>query len=221
MDNIDFVLDKFNSSLKPWREVDYDCYNKVKLILEEIKSSVDINLFIDKEPYIKQITNDNIINLTGQSGSGKTTYVNEYFRSDEYLVVDTDDIFSVNRFKNSEGINKELGEYFRSKYKELPNCSDDFDLIYNDILNYCKKYNKIIVIDCAQFHCIKDISLLKGKLIVIRTCIDNCYNRTIERYKTINKDYSDEELEKYKDRKKSIYTWYKYSNEFIEKISKL
>ena len=94
-------------------------------------------------------------------------------------------------------------------------------MIYNDILNYCKKYDKTIVIDCAQFHCIKDISLLKGKLIVIRTCIDNCYNRTIERYKTINKDYSDDDLKDYKARKKSIYKWYKYSNEFLEKVSKL
>ena len=176
---------------------------------------------MDKEPYIKQITNDNIINLTGQSGSGKTTYAKNHFNSDKYLVIDTDDIFSENRFKDSKGINKELGEHFRNKYEELPNCSDDFDLIYEDILDYCKKYNKTIVIDCAQFHCIKDITLLKGKLIVIRTCIDNCYNRVVERYKTINKNYSIDELEKYKMRKKSIYTWYKYSNEFLEKIDKI
>ena len=219
MNNIDLALDEFNSSLKPWHEVDYDCYNKVKIVLEEIKSTVSINLFVDKAPYIKQITKDNIINLTGQSGSGKTTYANEQFRSAEYLLVDTDDIFSEHRFKNSEGINKELGEYFRSKYVELPNCGDDFDLIYEEILYYCKKYDKTIVIDCAQFHCIKDVRLLKGKLIVIRTCIDNCYNRTIERYKNINKNCSDEELSNYKNRKRSIYTWYKYTNEFLNKIN--
>ena len=66
MNNIDLVLEKFNNALKPWHEVDYDCYNKVKKILEEIKSSIDINLFIDKDPYIKKITDDNVINLTGQ-----------------------------------------------------------------------------------------------------------------------------------------------------------
>ncbi|MBQ3298459.1 MAG: hypothetical protein IJG97_06690 [Bacilli bacterium] len=221
MNNIDLAIDKFNRELKPNREIDYDCYNRVKSILEEIKSSIDINLFIDKEPYIKQITKDNVINLTGQSGSGKTTYAKEHFNSDEYLVVDTDDIFSDNRFNNSVGINKELGEYFRNKYEKIPNCGDNFDLIYEDILNYCSKYNKTIVIDSAQFHCIKDLTLLKGELIIIRTCIDNCYNRTIERYKTNNKNYSQEELEKYKDRKKAIYTWYKSTNEFIEKIDKI
>ena len=114
IDNIDLALDVFNSSLKPWHKVDYDCYNKVKMILEEIESPVCINLYIDKSPYIKQITNDNVINLTGQSGSGKTTYANEKFKSDEYLLIDTDDIFSEHRFKNSEGINKELGKYLEA-----------------------------------------------------------------------------------------------------------
>ena len=221
MNNIDLALDKFNSSIKPWHKVNYDCYNKVKIILEEIKSPIDINLFIDKEPYIKELTKDKIINLTGQTGSGKTTYANEHFNNNDYLVIDTDDIFSDNRFKNSKGINKELGKYFRDKYKKLPNCGDDFDIIYKEILDYCNKYNKTIVIDCAQFHCIKDITLLKGTLIMIRTCIDNCYNRTIERYKNTNNNYTQEELEKYKERKKAIYTWYKYTNDFLEKIDKI
>ena len=221
VNNIDLALEKFNSSLKPWRDNNYDCYNEVKNILEEIKSPVDINLFIDKDLYIKQITNDNIINLTGQSGSGKTTYANEHFKNDKYLIIDTDEIFSESRFKDSKGINKELGEYFRSKYKELLNIGDNFDLIYKEILSYCKKYDKTIVIDSALFHCIKDVSLLKGKIIIIRTCIDNCYNRTIERYKKNNRDYSKDGLEIYKEKKKSIYKWYKYTNDFIEKISKL
>ena len=143
----------------------------------------------------------------------------EHFNRDEYLIVDTDEILSENRYKNATGINKELGDYFRNKYDILPNCGDDFDLIYSDILNYCKKYNKIIVIDCAQFHCIKDISLLKGELIVIRTCIDTCYNRTIERYKKQNPNYTEEELDKYKRKKSGLFIWYKQSNQFLEKIA--
>ncbi len=221
MDNIDFALDKFNNAIKPWHEVDYDCYNKVKSILEEIKSPVDINLFIDKEPYIKQLTNDNIINLTGQSGAGKTTYSNEHFNSDEYLIVDTDDVFSDRRFENSKGINKELGEFFRNKYDTLPNCGDDFDLIYKDILDYCNKYDKTLVIDCAQFHCIKNIHLLKGRIIVIRTSINNCYNRAIERFIKNNKNYIEDELDKFKIKKKAIFSWYKSSNKFLEEIDKI
>ena len=104
------------------------------------------------------------------------------------------------------------------KFDPLPNLADDFDLIYKEILDYCKKYNKTIVIDCAQFHCVKEIGILKGKLIVIRTCIDNCYNRTIKRYKYLNPNCTSEELNYYKRRKKGIYVWYKSSNEFIKKI---
>ena len=60
-----------------------------------------IDLNIDKEPYIKKLTKDKIINLTGQSGSGKSYYAKQTFNSDEYLIVDTDEIFSEKRFINS------------------------------------------------------------------------------------------------------------------------
>ena len=119
-----------------------------------------------------------------------------------------------------KGINKELGNYFREKYDVLPNLSDDFDLIYLDILDYCKDIDKTIVIDCAQFHCCKDISILKGKIVIIRTCIDTCYNRCIERFKSLG-SYTFDELEKYKEKKKKIYTWYHQTNKFIEEIDKL
>lgn len=221
IDNIDVALDEFNSSIKPWHEVDTDIYNKVKEVLEEIKSDILINLYIDKDPYIKELSSDKIINLTGQTGSGKSTYANQYFNSDDYVIIDTDDIFSDERYSKSTGINKELGTYFRNKYEILPNCGDDFDLIYKEILDYCKDIDKTIVIDCAQFHCIKDISLLKGKLIILRTAIDTCYNRTIERYKKNNPNYTEEELDNYIERKKAIFKWYKFSNSFIEKIDSI
>ena len=220
LNNIDEILEEFVNYAGD-KNLAYESTQEIYNILKEIQSPIDISLYVDKEPYIKDLTNDKIINLTGQSGSGKSTYVNEHFNSDEYLIVDTDEVLSEHRFKNSNGINKELGDYFRSKYKELPNCGDDFDLIYTEILDFCKKYDKTIVIDCAQFHCIKDINLLKGKIIIIRTCIDTCYQRTINRFKENNPNYTNEELEKYKERKKAIFKWYKYSNEFIEKINKL
>ncbi len=130
-------------------------------------------------------------------------------------------MLSENRYKNVTGINKELRNYFRNKCKKLPNCGDNFDLIYSEILDYCKKYDKTIVIDCAQFHCIKDISLLKGTLIVIRTSIKKCYERTIERFKTINPNYTEAELSQFREKKKAIYKWYKYTNKFLEQIDEM
>ena len=217
LENVDEILEEFVKYAGD-KNFSYESTQEIYNILKEIQSPVDISLYVDKEPYIKKLSNDKIINLTGQSGSGKSTYAQEHYSSDEYLIVDTDEIFSDIRYEKAKGINKELGDYFRNNYKDLPNCGDDFDLIYKEILNYCKDMDKTIVIDCAQFHCIKDINLLKGKIIIIRTCIDTCYNRTINRFKENNPNYTKEELEKYMDRKKSIFKWYKFSNEFIEKI---
>ena len=223
--NIDEVLEEWNDFISHGDKNDRkDLNGLVKEIdecLKEIKSPLDISLYVEKEPYIKEITNDKIINLTGQSGSGKSTYAKQNFNTNEYIVIDTDEVLSEQRFLKSSGINKELGEMFRNKYKTLPNLGDDFDLIYNDILNYCKDINKTIVIDCAQFHCIKDISLLKGKTIIIRTDIDTCYKRCIERFKLNNPTVTEEEIEKYSEKKKPLYKWYKYSNEFIRKIDRI
>ena len=85
----------------------------VAFTFEYVTSDLDIEIDKYKEPYIKQFTNDNIINLTGQSGSGKSYYAKENFNSNEYEIVDTDDIFSEKRFNQSTGLNKKLGEYFR------------------------------------------------------------------------------------------------------------
>lgn len=35
--NFDLALDEFNNSIKPWHKVDFDCYDKVKSVLEEKK----------------------------------------------------------------------------------------------------------------------------------------------------------------------------------------
>ena len=220
LENIDEILTEFikyagedNLSSESGKEL-YE-------ILKEIQSPVEISLYVSKEPYIKELTNDNIINLTGQSGSGKSTYAKEYFNSEDYLVIDTDDVLSEKRFLKSDGINKELGEMFRNKYETLPNLADDFDLIYKEILEYCKDINKTIVIDCAQFHCIKDISILKGKIIILRTDIDTCYKRCIERFKLNNPNATKDEIEKFSERKKPLYKWYKYTNDFIKKIDSI
>ena len=189
-------------------------------ILKEIKDPLSISLYVDKDPYIKKITDDNIINLTGQSGSGKSYYAS-HLNKNKYLVIDTDDIFSENRFKESSGINKELGIMFRDKYKESLNLGENFDIIYQDILNYLNGVEKTIVIDCAQFHCIKNINLLKGQIMIMRTCIDTCYNRCIERFKQTKENYTEEELKRYREKKKSIFMWYKETNKFIAKIDNL
>ena len=218
LDNIEVIFKEFVDYAGE-KNLVYDSTKEIYDILKEIWDPLDISLYVDKEPYIKVITDDKVINLTGQSGSGKSYYASSLDK-DKYLVIDTDDIFSDIKFKESSGINRELGIMFREKYKEIPNLGDNFDLIYQEILDYCKDIDKTIVIDCAQFHSLKDISKLKGKIMIMRTSIDTCYKRCIERFKKSKESYTEEELEKYKEKKKSIYKWYKETNEFIEKVDK-
>lgn len=187
-----------------------------------VDTDLDIEVDRTKDMYEKVLTNDKVINVTGSSGSGKSTYVSEHFNSDEYIVVDTDEIFFEHRFLESTGINRMLGEYFRNKYSTMPNLGTEFDLIYKEILEYFKDSSKTIVIDCAQFGNCQDLSILRGRVIVIRTAVDTCYERVLLRYKKThdekNASYTKEEFDAYAEKKKKIYLWRNGLNSFIRKI---
>jgi predicted kinase len=182
-------------------------------------NDIYITTDVSKEPFIKEITQDKVINVTGQSGSGKSTYIKNNFNNEDYIIIDTDVVLGNQSANNNYEV--EFKNYLSNKYYDMPTLMMNFDLIYKEILDYFKDSNKTIVIDCAQFHAVKDINIIKGKVIVIRTCIDECYKRTINRYIERNPDATEEELEKYKLRKKGIYEWYKGSNEFIRRINEL
>ena len=182
-ENVDVVISEYEDFNRPGHSegMNEEVYYGILDVLKEIQSDLLISIPIDKEPYEKDLTDDAVINLTGQSGSGKSTYARKY-NPEEYVIVDTDDIFNEDRFHHATGINHELGQMFREKYETMPTLGNDFDLIYQDILDYCKRYDKPIVIDCAQFHCVKEPSILKGKMVIMRTSIDNCYQRCLNRY---------------------------------------
>lgn len=176
-----------------------------------------IDLEIDKEPYIKTITNDKIINLTGESGSGKSFYTKQYLDDNNYIVIDTDIVFSDKPSNNKESL--EIRELFKDRDKE--DLINDFDGCYLQILDYFKDSNKTIVIDSAQYRNIKDYSILKGQVIVMRTSIETCYDRCLNRWKQINKDYTEEEFIKYANRKSAIFKWYKGLNNFLIEVDKI
>lgn len=220
-DNIDVALDEWNNFMDHGGDgTRIDTNDTVKMIdecLNEINSKLLISTTVDKEPYIKNITNDKVINITGESGSGKSYFCNKYIGDNNYIVIDTDIVFSDKPSNNKEILG--LRELFRNKPKDY--LITNFDEFYINTLNYFKHSNKIIVIDSAQYRNIKDYSILKGKIIVMRTCVDNCYNRCINRWKNINKNYTNEELQMYSNKKLGMYKWYKSLNEFLENINKL
>lgn len=218
--NIDLVLSEINDFITPYKGSDTTkdggkVYDEVMQYLNEIKSDLLISRFIDKEPYIKKITDDKVINLTGESGSGKSYFSKKYLEDDHYIVIDTDVVFGKEKSNNKESL--EIRELFKDKPKDA--LIFDFDHCYLEILNYFKDCEKTIVIDSAQYRNIKDDSILKGEVIVMRTSIETCYDRCLNRWKMIN-DYKEEDYQNYANKKMGMFSWYKSLNEFLLKIDK-
>ena len=219
-DNIDLVLKEFNDFISYGRENDSQNLNgflkEVYEYLDEIKSDLLISRFIDKEPYIKDITNDKIINITGESGSGKSYFSNKYLKDNNYIVIDTDIVFSDKLSENKESL--ELRNIFKSKSKDY--LFTNFDDFYLQVLDYFKYSNKTLVIDSAQYRNIHDYSILKGKIIVMRTSIETCYERTLQRWK-FNNEYNEEKYQQFAKKKLEMFKWYKSLNKFLIKINNL
>lgn len=95
----------------------------------------------------------------------------------------------------------------------------NFDEFYRKTLDFFNDCNKTIVIDSAQFRNIKDYSMLKGQLIVMRTSIETCYERVLNRWKNQN-NYNEEDYEKFAIRKRGMFNWYHSLNKFLENIYK-
>jgi len=52
-------------------------------------------LFFDRKDYIKKITDDNVLNIIGLKGSGKTINSFKYINDDDYIVVNCDSFFDL------------------------------------------------------------------------------------------------------------------------------
>lgn len=220
--NIDIVLSEANDFIKPYKKDDNsndknEVLDEVLECLNEVKSDLLISMFVDKETYFKKISDDKVINITGESGSGKSSYTNKYLNDDNYIVIDTDLVFN-NYLVNNKYLN-EVRSLFKDKEKDI--LINDFDYFYKTIIDYFKDSNKTLVIDSAQYRNIKDYLVLKGTMIILRTSANTCYERCINRWKNNHKNYSNEELTKFMKKKKGIYSWYKYLNNFIEKVDKM
>ena len=216
LNNVNEILEEFVNYASD-KNFTYESTQEIYNILKEIQSSIDISLYVDKDPYIKNLTHDKVINITGESGSGKSYYTNKYLNDDNYVVIDTDLIFGNEPTSNEDCL--KIRKLFKNKSKDI--LITDFDNCYLKILDYYKDSDKTIVIDSAQYRNIKDYSILKGKLIVMRTSIDTCYERVLLRWKNSKKEYTEEEYHKYAEKKKGMFKWYKSINKFLENVDKL
>lgn len=204
-----FILG-FGSSMKKTNET----IQMIERMLLEINSPLLIAVNVNKDPYIKQLTSDSIINLTG---SGIHSYIKKQL-NDNYEIINLDTIFSG---LDCSRVERNLQTYFKNKYSTLPVLEKDFDLIYQDVLTYCRDCQKKLVIVSNQFYCCQNIDVIKGKVIVLRDSIDTCYQKMILDWIEHHDNYSDLELSEYKEKAKIIYSWYTKVNEFIKKIDKV
>ena len=220
-ENIDLVLEEWDDFLshgnKDERKETNNFVKQIETYLNEIKSDLFISRFVDKEPYIKDLTKDKVINITGESGSGKSYFSNKYINDDNYIVVDTDIVFSNKQSNNIECTR--LKEIFKNKPKDY--LLANFDEFYLKVLDYFKNCDKTIVIDSAQYRNIKDYSILKGQIIVMRASVETCYERVLKRWKNNSKNYTEEEFRKYADKKLGMFQWYHSLNAFLKNIQQI
>lgn len=155
-----------------------------------------LSLLIDKKDYIKRITEDDVVNIIGLKGSGKTTSVVEYLNDDSYIVVNCDALLELPENNRKEDkLLSEIRNKLIKKYGEIKTNKEFIDC-YNDIVSYAKNKNKKLLIEGNLILEINPISKLKGTVIIKRTGIIKCFIRTIKRDYP-NKYFLDLEIEKY------------------------
>ena len=155
-----------------------------------------IYLFKDRKDYIKKLTNDNVINVIGTKGSGKTTSTLKYINDDDYIVINCDRLFEMPTDKIIEDkYLTEIKNMLKKKYGKIYE-GEEFINCYNDILDFVNKKKKKALIEGNVIYDIKPITLLKGTIIVKRTGIVKCFIRTIKRDYPI-KYFLNQEIEKH------------------------
>ncbi len=190
---------------------------------------IKIYLFKDQEDYIKDLTDDNIINVIGTKGSGKTTSSLKYIDDDDYIVINCDRLFEL---PSTEKEDKELAnirKMLNDKYGKL-NMNDDFTNCYNDIVEYILNKNKKGLIEGNVIQNI-DPKQLKGKIIIKRTASYKSFKRAVKRdyqneyFMNLEKEkhkylYKLTRLYKIRKRRKSVFKQAKDIEQIMNKLGR-
>jgi hypothetical protein len=135
--------------------------------------------FKDNEDYVINMTDENIINIIGTKGSGKTTTSLKYIDDDNYLIVNCDKLFDMpENIKVSDEF-LELKNYIINKFGDLSKV-EDFSPVYNSIINYIIDKGKVPII---EGNIIQDLPIdtIRGKIIVKRTAVFKSFYRAVKR----------------------------------------
>ena len=191
-----------------------------------------VKLFIDKKDIEILCTNDNIINITGMIGSGKSTSADRYRKDNNYIVISLDCLYKGQDKENMNKETMEINKILKQKYGDKDN-EKNFKEYYKEIIKYINNFDKSItwVLEGQQIYRYLNLKDIKGKLIVKRTCIIKCWKRSIIRHikrKKIALKNNQITKKQYYDniwfwikRKKKQLKYYKDLNNFIYNIREL
>ena len=77
-----------------------------------MKKNAKIYLLKDRPDYFKKLSDDDIINVIGTKGSGKTTSANKYISNTDYIVINCDRLYDM-------PTDSKVEDEFLPKVKEL------------------------------------------------------------------------------------------------------
>lgn len=202
-----------------------------------------VRIFRDKENLEIKLTDDEIINITGMMGSGKTTLAREIKKQKDVELISLDWMFGAsikNRpeyitdmLKSFEKIHPETKgqEIFRYYNFRIKNKKVDLkyyeyaDKIYNYLL---ENISKPMILEGRHIYRYIDTSLLKGKIIIKRTSLVNSYKRAFKRdIKNKIKEYKNNEIKigkvfsKFFERIKIPVNDYIILNKYISRVIEL
>lgn len=155
-----------------------------------------IYYFIDRKDFVKNVNSDNVINIIGTKGSGKTTNTLKYIDNDDFIVVNCDKLLDMpidDIFEDK--FLSDIIKLLKDKYGNIPE-GNEFLKCYNDIVDFCEKKNRKLLIEGNLLYDIDPITNLKGTVIVKRTGVLKCFFRTIKRDYP-NKYFLDIEIKKH------------------------
>lgn len=160
-----------------------------------MKREDKIFLFRDRPDYVKKITDDDLFNITGEKGSGKS-FFGENLDNNSFYVVHLDSVFipeGSSFHKESDDVKKMLiKKYGNDLEPERFFC----EKYYSDIVNFSLKFGRPVYIEGGNFSDILDVSVIAGTVIVKRTSVIKCFFRVLKRdYK--NEYFMKQSIKKY------------------------
>ncbi len=188
-----------------------------------------IYLFKDQKDYIKDLTDDNIVNVIGTKGSGKTTSSLKYIDDDDYIVINCDRLFELPSNEKEDKELTNIRKMLNDKYGKL-NMNNDFTNCYNDIVEYILGKNKKGLIEGNVIQNV-DPTILKGKIIIKRTASYKSFKRAVKRdyqneyFMNLEKEkhrymYKLTRLYKIRKRRKSVFKQAKDIEQIMDKLGR-